>query len=167
MPRSPAERGPRAPEPEIRPETMRESDLDGVLAIERASFVTPWSRANFLHEMRDNPYAWNVVVREEGRVLAFACLWIVDEELHVNNIAVAPGARGAGLGTALFRFILREASARGCRRGTLEVRPSNLVARRLYERFGFRPVGVRKGYYADTREDALVLEGPIPPVAPA
>ncbi len=129
MPRSPAERGPRAPEPEIRPETMRESDLDGVLA--------------------------------------FACLWIVDEELHVNNIAVAPGARGAGLGTALFRFILREASARGCRRGTLEVRPSNLVARRLYERFGFRPVGVRKGYYADTREDALVLEGPIPPVAPA
>jgi ribosomal-protein-alanine N-acetyltransferase len=132
-------------------------DLPEVLAIERASFTTPWTEANFRHEIEDNPLAWNLVARTEGRMHGFACAYVVADELMINDLAVEHGSRRRGIGSALLRHLLDGAGGRGCRRASLEVRPSNAPARALYEAFGFTPAGVRRGYYADTGEDALLL----------
>lgn len=138
-------------------EPMLESDLDEILAIERRVYPTPWSREAFLHDLLENPYGWNLVVRASHQVIAYACLWIVDDRLMINNIAVAPERQGAGEGRRFLDSILREAASRGCREATLEVRPSNLRARRLYDRAGFVATGVRRDYYQDTHEDAIVM----------
>lgn len=140
---------------------MTAADLDEVLSIERECFSTPWSRGSFLFEIEENPFAWNVVLREGKRVVAYACLWVVDLELKINNIAVHPEARRRGHGKRLLRHVLERARERGCVEAALEVRPSNCAARTLYGAFGFREVGRRKGYYQDTREDAIVMVAPI------
>lgn len=138
-------------------EPMSEADLDAVLAIERVSFPTPWTRDNFEFEIRSNPFARNFVVRRDGALVAYACVWIVGDELKINNIAVHASRRGTGLGSQLLSRLLERGRVEGCVEAELEVRPSNLRARRLYERHGFREVRRRKGYYQDTQEDALVL----------
>lgn len=136
---------------------MEECDLDQVLAIEQESFPTPWSRENFLFEIRSNPFARNLVIRLERQVLAYTCVWILGGELKINNIAVDAAWRGRGLGASLLARVLENARARGCAHAELEVRPSNRIARRLYERYGFREARRRKGYYQDTQEDAIVM----------
>ena len=136
---------------------MTVEDLPRVLAIERMSFTSPWTEANFRHEIEDNPLAWNLVARADGRMVAFACAYVVADELMINDFAVDGSLRRGGLGRALLRHLLDGARVRGCRRATLEVRPSNAPARALYEAFGFALVGRRRGYYADTGEDALLL----------
>jgi ribosomal-protein-alanine N-acetyltransferase len=165
---------------------MTEADLDEVLAIERASFTSPWSRRAFLHELRDNRVAALWVVRAAGApragaepgagdpagpgpVLGYLCVWVILDELHVTNLAVHPGARGHGVGAFLLGTVLAQCRRTGSRHVTLEVRAANAAARRLYARFGFREVGVRRGYYFDTGEDALVLEADLaaPGAAPA
>ncbi len=143
--------------PEAAVEPMTEADLDEVLAIERASFPTPWTRESFLFELRENPYARNLVLKDGGRTAAFACVWIVDDELKINNIAVHPDRRGRGFGAVLLRRLIELGRAQGCTEATLEVRPSNRVARALYRAHGFREVGRRRGYYRDTHEDAIVM----------
>jgi len=138
-------------------EPMTVEDLPRVLAIERTSFTSPWTEANFRHEIEDNPLAWNLVARADGRIVAFACAYVVADELMINDLAVDGSLRREGLGRALLRHLLEGARVRGCRRATLEVRPSNAPARALYDAFGFALVGRRAGYYADTGEDALLL----------
>ena len=139
-------------------ERMRAADLDEVLTIERASFTMPWSRGAFLYEMEQNQVARCFVMREDDRLVGYICLWEVADEVHVTNIAVRPDARRRGIGRALLGRILDDARARSLRLVVLEVRPSNTEARALYESFGFRVVGRRRGYYYDTGEDALVME---------
>jgi ribosomal-protein-alanine N-acetyltransferase len=136
---------------------MTVADLPSVLAIERMSFTSPWTEANFRHEIEDNPLAWNLVARCDGTVVAFACAYVVSDELMINDLAVDASVRRRGLGSALLRHLIDGARVRGCRRATLEVRPGNVAARSLYEGFGFTVVGTRPGYYADTGEDALLL----------
>ncbi len=138
-------------------EPMTAADLPSVLAIERESFTSPWTEANFRHELEGNPLAWNLVVRVGGKVVAFACAYIVADELMINDFAVASSRRRLGLGRALLSHLTDGARVRGCRRATLEVRPGNGAARELYEGFGFSIVGRRLGYYADTGEDALLM----------
>ena len=138
-------------------EPMTVADLPSVLAIERMSFTSPWTESNFRHEIEDNPRAWNLVGRASGGVVAFACAHIVADELMINDLAVDSSARRRGFGRVLLRHLIEGARIRGCRRATLEVRPSNAPARALYEAFGFDVVGRRRGYYADTGEDALLL----------
>ena len=140
---------------------MAVEDLPRVLAIERMSFTSPWTEANFRHEIQDNPLAWNLVARADGRVLAFACAYVVADELMINDLAVDSSHRRVGLGRALLRHLLDGARVRGCGRATLEVRLGNGPARALYEAFGFSVVGRRPGYYADTGEDALLLTCPL------
>lgn len=132
-------------------------DLDEVLYIERASFTTPWSRRAFITELTENHYALYLVARRGDRVVGYAGMWIILDEAHITNIAVHPACRGQGVGTLLMQAVVERTTARGCRKVTLEVRRSNLVAQHLYERFGFRFQGVRKGYYTDTGEDAFVM----------
>jgi ribosomal-protein-alanine N-acetyltransferase len=137
---------------------MRATDLDEVVAIERASFTMPWSRSAFLYEMEQNQVARCLVMREAGHVVGYVCLWEVADEMHVTNIAVHPRQRRRGIGRLLLRSVLDDGRTREIRVVVLEVRPSNVEAIALYESFGFQVVGRRRGYYYDTGEDALVME---------
>ena len=138
--------------------TTDSEDLDGVAALEAASFTNPWTREMLERDIARSDVAHAFVVRGAGRrVAAFCTCWIVYDELHVNSIAVDPELRGKGLATALMRFVLAEAERRGAHRATLEVRRSNRPARRLYEKLGFSIVAVRSQYYTQPDEDALIL----------
>ena len=136
---------------------MSLADLDEVVGIENVSFPTPWKREHFLHEMKRNPHAWCVVLESRDSVVAYAATWILVDEVHVNEIAVRPDLRGRGIGRRFLARILEEARKKGCKRACLEVRPSNRSARKMYENLGFRETDMRRGYYSDTGEDALVL----------
>jgi ribosomal-protein-alanine N-acetyltransferase len=140
---------------------MHPTDLADVLVIERASFSMPWSRGAFLYEIEQNQVARCWVGREDGRIVGYICLWEVADELHVTNVAVHPDARRRGFARALLESVFARARAAGNRMVLLEVRPSNTEALTLYESFGFRVVGRRRGYYYDTGEDALVMEAAV------
>lgn len=146
-------------------ETMRVEDVEEVLEIERASFVTPWSRLAFLSELLENERAIYLVAREGGRVVGYVGMWRILDEGHITNLAVHPEVRQQGIGRQLLETLCNLALARGLRRLTLEVRVSNHVAQRLYQSFGFLTAGVRPGYYQDNREDALIMWCDLPPVA--
>ena len=137
---------------------MRSRDLDEVVAIERLSFTLPWSRGAFLYEMEQNRVARCWVLREAEHVIGYVCLWEIGDEVHVTNIAVHPESRRRGLGRTLLSSVLDDARQRRLRVVGLEVRPSNHEALGMYDSFGFKVVGRRKGYYYDTGEDALVME---------
>ena len=155
--------------PSLSLDRMRPEDLDEVLAIERASFSMPWSRGAFLYEMQQNRVARCWVCRDGGaRVAGYLCLWEVADEIHITNVAVRPDRRRQGIARSLLRTVLDDARGRKFKMVVLEVRPSNQHAVSLYESFGFRVVGRRRGYYYDTGEDALVMEvglrgEPVPP----
>jgi [ribosomal protein S18]-alanine N-acetyltransferase len=147
-------------------ERMHPADLADVLVIERASFSMPWSRGAFLYEIEQNQVARCWVGREDGRIVGYVCLWEVADELHVTNVAVHPDARRRGFARALVESVFARARAAGNRMVLLEVRPSNTEALALYESFGFRVVGRRRGYYYDTGEDALVMESSVASIEP-
>ena len=133
-------------------------DLDAILDIEHASFTNPWTREMYLAEFENQGVSYCFVVRDAaGRILGFCSFWRVLDELHINNLAIAPEERGRGAGTALLQRVLQEGERLGARRATLEVRASNLAALRLYGRLGFSVGGVRPGYYTNPIEDALIL----------
>jgi ribosomal-protein-alanine N-acetyltransferase len=137
---------------------MRARDLDEVLAIERASFTMPWSRGAFLYEIEQNRVAHCDVVRDGDGIVGYLCVWEIADESHVTNVAVHPEHRRRGIARDLLAGLLTDARARDLRIVVLEVRPSNQPAIALYESFGFRVTGRRRGYYYDTGEDALVME---------
>jgi ribosomal-protein-alanine N-acetyltransferase len=135
-----------------------EADLEGVLAVEQASFTNPWTRAMYEWELQNRTVCHVLVVRTaERRVAGFCSFWLVVDEIHINNVAVLPELRGQGLGTTLMRRVLTEGLKMGAARATLEVRASNTSARRFYEGLGFRATAVRKRYYSDPEDDALIL----------
>ena len=136
-----------------------EGDLDGVLEIEAASFTNPWTRQMYLREM-DNPRVSYIHVLRlvgDGLVVGFCSFWLVFDELHINNLAIRPEYRGHGMGTALLEHAMSTGSRLGARRAALEVRRSNEPARRIYARLGFEIAGVRRHYYSNPTEDALIL----------
>lgn len=134
------------------------AEIDAVLAIEEASFTNPWTRDMYLAEMENRGVSYCFLAKDpEGRVVGFCSFWRVLDELHINNLAVMPIFRRAGIATALLAHVLHEGARMGAARATLEVRRSNDAARVLYERFGFSVAGVRRGYYTKPVEDALIL----------
>ena len=137
---------------------MALEDLDEVLAIERLSFQTPWSRGAFRYELTQNRVARSLVLRIGGGLAGYLCLWEIGHEIHITNLAVHPSFRRRGAARALLGHILEDARASGVELIFLEVRPTNAEALTLYESLGFRVIGRRKGYYFDTGEDALVME---------
>ncbi len=133
-------------------------ELDAILAIEEASFTNPWTRAMYLAELEHPDTSFFYLARDaEGGVVGFCSCWRVLDELHINNLAVLPDRRRAGVGSALLARTLREGARLGAVRALLEVRASNGEARALYERFGFSVSAIRRGYYSHPVEDALVL----------
>lgn len=134
------------------------SELDSVLAIEQASFTNPWTREMYAAELRNAGVSFFYLARDaERHVIGFCSFWLVLDELHINNLAVLPESRRQGAGSALLVRVLQEGARLGAHRATLEVRRSNEAARALYERFGFSTAGIRRGYYTNPVEDALVL----------
>ncbi len=145
-----------------------DADLDPVVEIERASFSTPWTADMFRWELRNNDVSATYVLKTvEGIVAAFCCVWLVLDELHINNIAVRPSYRRLGLARTLLEHVMHEATGKGATRATLEVRRSNAAALRLYERLGFEVTGVRPNYYTNPVEDALILWRSMPVPAAA
>jgi ribosomal-protein-alanine N-acetyltransferase len=140
-------------------EPMQKTDLDDVYALEQSVYPHPWSMANFEDSLNSNYEAW-VLRDRDGDLLGYFLLMAVVDEAHLLNVAVSADKQGQGLG----RFLLNQAVA--CSRGLgmesvlLEVRPSNTRALEIYERYGFKQIGRRKGYYPASdgqREDAIVM----------
>jgi ribosomal-protein-alanine N-acetyltransferase len=136
--------------------TLVPSDLDDILKIEYLCFPTPWSMAAFLHEIEFEKSIFKTL-KIGGQLVGYGGFWHVLDEIHISNIAIHPDYQRRGLGTMLLTHLLEEAAARGALKASLEVRRSNIAAQRLYEGFGFRIVTLRKNYYADEHEDALVM----------
>jgi ribosomal-protein-alanine N-acetyltransferase len=136
---------------------MREKDLDQVLAIERTCFPSPWSPEVFLHEIRHDRAAANLVLEQGESVVGYACAWFSGPELKINNLAVHREHRRRGLASRMLLHLMGQARRAGCRRARLEVRPSNRAALALYRRYGFVVVGRVANYYRIEGEDALVL----------
>ncbi len=133
-------------------------EIDDVLAIEQASFTNPWTRSMHEADLANRDVSHVLMARDEtGRAIAFCSFWIVQDELHVNNFAVVPDRRRAGVASQLLQAVLVEARRLGAVRATLEVRRSNDAAIRLYSRWGFLQAGIRRGYYTAPEEDALIL----------
>jgi ribosomal-protein-alanine N-acetyltransferase len=133
-------------------------EINAVLAVEEASFSNPWSREMYLAELENSGISFCFLAKDEdGRVVGFCSFWRVLDELHINNLAVLPEFRRAGVAASLLTRVLQEGAALGAQRATLEVRRSNDPARLLYEHFGFSIGGVRRAYYTKPVEDALVL----------
>ena len=135
---------------------MTVEDVDAVHAIEVACFKTPWSRESFMREVTENACARYVVLREDGRAIAYAGVWFVLDEGPITNIAVHPDRRGVGYGEQVTRALIQLAADSGMNWMTLEVRRSNKTAQSLYHKVGFIDVGYRKRYYENS-EDALIM----------
>ena len=140
----------------IRFRELLPEDAEAVANIERESFPTPWSREDFWREA-SNDFACYIVALDDAEIIGFGGCWISFEEAQVTNIALTSVQRGRGLGKALMARLMHAAAARGAERMTLEVRPSNTPAMRLYEGLGFAAVGIRKKYYQDNDEDAILM----------
>jgi [ribosomal protein S18]-alanine N-acetyltransferase len=141
----------------LRIEPMTVDDIPAVHAIERSSFVVPWPDDAYRNELVTNRLASYVVARGGDEVVGFAGLWVMVDEAHITTFAVHPRWRRRGVGQRLLLRLLELANDRRAREATLEVRLSNMPARRLYEKYGFRPVGIRPRYYSDNGEDALIM----------
>jgi ribosomal-protein-alanine N-acetyltransferase len=136
---------------------MRRRHVRSVLRIEEQVYPRPWSMSLFLSELALRTTRAYFVARVGREVVGYAGLMMTAEDGHVTTIAVDPKWHRHRIGTRLLLGLAREAIARGAENLTLEVRLSNKGAQELYRRFGFSPVGVRKGYYQETNEDALVM----------
>ncbi len=136
--------------------TMRDmsmGDIDAVLEIEKVSFVAPWTRGMF-EETLASPVGMSLVAEEEGRIVGY----LAASEIHVMNIAVKQDRRGLGLASWMMSRVMDLGRRNSMETCFLEVRESNVPARGLYEKLGFRQIGRRKGYYRETGEDAIVME---------
>jgi ribosomal-protein-alanine N-acetyltransferase len=136
---------------------MELSDLDRVLEIEKVSFPTPWSRYTYLSELCENKNAYYLVGEVAGQVVGYGGIWTVLDEAHVTTIAVDPIYRGKKYGEGMLIALCKSALSLETERITLEVRKSNFTAQSLYLKIGFESAGIRKGYYVDTNEDAIIM----------
>jgi [ribosomal protein S18]-alanine N-acetyltransferase len=138
-------------------EPMRLEDLPAVHAIEQASFTAPWPPHAYRSELESNRMAHYLVARAGDTIAAYGGMWLMVDEAHITTFAVHPGWRRQRVGERLLLAFLDIAIDQRAHEATLEVRLSNLAARRLYEKYGFRPVGLRPRYYSDDHEDALIM----------
>lgn len=146
----------RAPE-DLTIEMMKMKDLDEVMEIERRCFTVPWSRYAFTCELKDNEFSHYIVAKVGGKIVGYGGMWLVLNEAHVTNVGVLPEYRGEGIGELIMRSLIAIARNRGAEKMTLEVRKSNYVAQNLYSKLGFEPRGIRRGYYVDNKEDAIIM----------
>ncbi|MBY6038588.1 ribosomal protein S18-alanine N-acetyltransferase [Fictibacillus nanhaiensis] len=133
------------------------SDIEDILGIEQSSFAVPWSKEAFYREIEQNQFAYYLIVEDSFQPIGYCGIWLVMDEAHVTNIAILPSYRGRKLGEQLMREAIKLAKRQGALTMTLEARVSNHVAQNLYKKLGFQAGGIRKNYYSDNGEDALVM----------
>ena len=142
-------------------EGMRREDIDQVLAIETASFSMPWSRNLFLSEFRSPGVSHLLVALSAGAsvriVTGYIIFWVIQDEMHILNLAIGPQHRRHGIARTLATEAVKRAGRKGARRAFLEVRASNLVAQKLYSRLGFVGSSLRRDYYDQPVEDAVLM----------
>lgn len=141
----------------VRIEELKPYDLDEIIAIEQVSFPTPWPRQVFDMELRSSK-SYKRVSKINGTVVGYIIAWKIYDEVHILNLAVHPEHRRKGIGRGLLSDCLRHFSNKGIKSAILEVRVRNKNAINLYETAGFRSIGLRRKYYSDTGEDALVMK---------
>ncbi|MEC0175317.1 ribosomal protein S18-alanine N-acetyltransferase [Paenibacillus favisporus] len=139
----------------FRPMTLE--DIPAVMVIEHDAFTLPWTEEAFRNELTHNHFARYMMMEWNGEPVGYAGMWTVIDEAHVTNIAVLSPYRGRKWGERLLLELMKTASQLGMKRMTLEVRVSNRVAQNLYMKMGFEPAGLRKGYYSDNQEDAMIM----------
>ncbi len=138
-------------------EDMRLEDIAAVQLVENASFPLPWPANAFRHELTQNKNAHYIVAKEGEHIVGYAGLWLSLDEAHITTFAVLPEYRRRKIGERMLLAIFERAEKLGAEWLTLEVRASNLPAQRLYEKYGFRPAGIRRHYYSDNNEDAIIM----------
>ena len=137
---------------------MTLEDVPTVHAIELATFPTPWTLDSFYYELNENQFSHYLVAENEaGELVGFCGLWLVIDTAQITNVAVVESVRGQGIGEALMREAMRVAKEANMDVMSLEVRVTNNVAQNLYPKLGFQDGGIRKGYYTDNQENALVM----------
>lgn len=137
---------------------MELKDLDQVYHVDLASFSAPWKRKTYELELTENSFAhYFVVETEDAEIVGYVGLWLIMEDAQITNIAVHPKYRGYKIGEKLFGFAMQYAQIEGAQTLSLEVRVSNIVAQNLYTKFGMKKGGIRKAYYPDNGEDAIVM----------
>lgn len=134
-----------------------ESDLDDVVRIEQKSFSAPWTQKMFRDELVGNPFASLFVSREAGTIVGHVCYWVIFEELHIMNLAVNPDYRRRGIANAMMTQAITHACTQGAHSAMLEVRASNVSAIAFYTQIGFQQIALRKQYYSNPVEDAMIL----------
>lgn len=135
---------------------FEEKYIDQILNIENISFSDPWSRNSMEKELNNN-FARYVIVKKQGLVAGYGGMWLILDEGHITNIAVHPDFRGIGIGNQIVTALIDICIFEKINFLTLEVRKSNLIALNLYSKFGFVSEGIRKAYYADNQEDAIIM----------
>lgn len=135
---------------------MNKEDLTDVLEISTLSLKESWSLDSFSKELA-NPLAKYIVAKSNNKIIGFAGVWVIVDEGHITNIAVHPDYREKGVGSTLVNSLIENCKKWGCKALTLEVRASNTPAHNLYKKFGFVDEGLRKQYYSDNNEDAIIM----------
>lgn len=131
--------------------------IDEVSELEQICFYTPWTKKDFIKEITENKLAIYIVAMDNKKVVGYAGMWHIVDEGHITNIAVMPQYQHCGVGSELVKKLIDIAVAKKMVGLTLEVRIGNLSAQKLYTKFGFKPEGIRKRYYSDTGEDAIIM----------
>ena len=134
-----------------------ESDVPAVEAVEKACFSVPWSYESLYHDILENKLAFYIVAEIDGKVCGYVGVWKIFDEGHITNVAIAPEYRRMHIASAMLSVLFDVTGAQGIESYTLEVRAGNQAAIALYEGFSFREAGLRKGYYEDNGEDAIIM----------
>lgn len=132
-------------------------DLEDIMEIELEAFTTPWSRHAFEMEISGNDLAEYIVAEVGGKVIGYGGVWLIVDEGHITNIAVAKSHQGKGIGDKLIKGLIHVCEDKKIYNITLEVRKTNTVAQNLYIKYGFINCGIRPNYYADDKEDAVIM----------
>lgn len=136
---------------------MQTSDIDAVYEVETSAFSSPWTKENFRSEMKNKLARYVVAEDESGKIIGYIGCWYIIDEAHITNVAVHRDYQGKKVGGGLMEAFINMCERDKMYSITLEVRPSNIVAQNLYKEYGFLPGGVRKEYYSDNKEDALIM----------
>jgi [ribosomal protein S18]-alanine N-acetyltransferase len=140
----------------VKTEKMQRDDVPRVMEIERLCFTTPWHESAYITEL-GNRSAHYIVGRIGDNIVGYSGMWIIIDEAHITTIGVDPEFRGRKIGEQVLIAMLEEAQQRGAKRATLEVRESNDVAQNLYRKYGFVAAAIRRGYYSDNGENAVIM----------
>lgn len=132
-------------------------DLPGILRVEKAAFTSPWTETAFRNELVLNEFAAYIVIELDAVIIGYAGIWLILDEGHITNIAIHPEQQGNHYGELLLRELMQQAEKAGVTHMTLEVRVSNQKAQNLYKKLHFEPGAIRKNYYPDNHENALVM----------